>query len=281
MRLASFLLEPELATYRDIGTTRAYVSYPFPPRTAILGKIGALLGLERDAIHVPGHPLRELFVAIQILEEGSLCTIAQNWRHAKNPFQIKTKQGTITFCENGAQRTDNSYRGPRTPQTVMYLSRPRWRIFVGHSNDAEVDAIFQRLAAGETHYPMYCGHANCFVTPQWEGEYEVVPQTSPFENGETRAEIITALPAHWGIPHGNSFSVVLGLPARYKMERGRLGVTKIDTLYFARDGTPLHLSQEDPTDTEENEEDSFAQVLSSPDLLASPGVSPQQIIAAL
>lgn len=142
MKVVSFRASGEFAAFRDPSVTSNQTVYYIPSKTAVVGIIGAILGIERGhGIHENyGKPYLNLFKKTSI------------------GIELESYPEKISFFTN-----HRSLKEAKTkPFKTELLLRPRYRIFV--SSDDDTEKIFDAVSSGKYVYPPYLGHAYCLAT---------------------------------------------------------------------------------------------------------------------
>ena len=83
-----FDLVGEYAHFRKYYTTTSPLTFLFPPRTAVLGLVGAILGYEKDT-WVEKFAPEMCDVAVQIISPGRKGILKENWRKGTPKFSKK------------------------------------------------------------------------------------------------------------------------------------------------------------------------------------------------
>jgi CRISPR-associated protein Cas5h len=136
------------------------LSYPVPPRTALLGMIGAVLGLEKDT------PL-----AAEIALMGA--APRTHWHRAKLRKEMPPPlERTI---KKGAKGSDGS---PEKPTLIPqeWLLEPRFTI-VAHLPDHH-DLLLERLQQRSWHYPPSMGLSEMSANLEFVAQANAVPLTA-------------------------------------------------------------------------------------------------------
>lgn len=143
-----FEIFSEYGHFRKFNTTTSPLTFSIPPRTALVGLIGAILGVEReigDSKYPPGvTPVNELLskencdIAVQIINPIVKVNIAFNLVNTKNSFYNLTKAG-------------------RTQIAYELLKNPRYRIYFACGDKNIFDELERRLRQKCFHFNPYFG----------------------------------------------------------------------------------------------------------------------------
>lgn len=172
-----FDVASEYGHFRKFNTTTSPLTYAIPTRPALLGLVGAVLGIEREIsagkFKEGNIPLADLFskekafVAVQILQPIQKVNIAFNL--------INTK---TSFFEIG-QRTQIEFE---------LLKNPSFRVFI-HLEDKKIfDNLTERIKTNQSHFTPYLGLSQFTSTLSFVG-VENAQQIAE----ESFLEIITAV----------------------------------------------------------------------------------------
>lgn len=130
-----FDVTADLAHFRDIFTQSFFKTLLAPPRTTVLGMLGASLGYnEADTIN----RLSSVYVGVNILSVNG---------YAKDIMMaINQKKADA---------------GGRTPVMRTLLVKPLYRIFIGSEDERFIEEIREGLLAPT--YPLYLGISDCLA----------------------------------------------------------------------------------------------------------------------
>ena len=147
-RLIVFELSGEYGHFRKFNTTTSPLTYPIPTRTALIGLLGSVLGVERET--APGRfasnvvPVQELFsrencdLTVQLLAPVKKVNIGFNLLDTGNSFFEIKKSG-------------------RTQIEFELLKNPAFRVFVRLRDSALFDELANRLVKRTHHFTPYLG----------------------------------------------------------------------------------------------------------------------------
>lgn len=128
-----FDIASDLAHFRDIFAHSFFKTLLAPPRTTVLGMIGAALGYgEKDTIT----KLTDIYIGIKVL---SLNGYARDIMTAIN----------------------QKPNGGRTPIMRTLLVNPSYRIFIGSKDEQLIEDIRKGILS--PHYPLYLGISDCLA----------------------------------------------------------------------------------------------------------------------
>jgi CRISPR-associated protein Cas5h len=165
-RVVAFTLRGPLAHFRRPDTLGTHASYPFIPRTALRGLIGAVLGLDGSEL-LPA----EGRTAVKLC--GPVRTVAQE-------LSLHGKKWV------GAGTNDSFHR----PTSVELVVDPYYRAYYA---GPRMDELADRLAARQSVYHTYLGSAFCLTVPD---EVTVRPVESVVSGaGSLRCATVVPAPA--------------------------------------------------------------------------------------
>ena len=143
LKVVSFRAAADFAAFRDPSVTSNQTVYYIPSKTALIGMLGSILGIER------GHGITENY-SKSYLELFGRTSVG---------IRLDSTPEKISFFTN-----HRSLKEPKTkPFKTELLLRPRYTIFVS-SDDYTVKRIFDAINGRDYAYPPYFGHAYCPAT---------------------------------------------------------------------------------------------------------------------
>jgi CRISPR-associated protein Cas5h len=174
--LLIFDLVGPMAHFRKFYTNSSSLSYPFPPRTAIMGVIAALLGRERDTYYE------------ELALENARIGIA-----LKTPF--RSVMQTVNYLATDNQDWHGAQRRIQIPLELI-LPRPparflRYRIFFTSRNPNLLGELYERLSQGQYRYPLYLGLTEC---PAWAENPCLLPEVNLVSDPKDPLPMETVVP---------------------------------------------------------------------------------------
>lgn len=155
-KIIIFDIGSEYGHFRKFNTTTSPLTYSIPSRPAMIGIIGAILGIEREIsagkFSESVVPVAELFskakadIAVQILQPIKKTNIA---------FNLLDTEKTASSFFNIKQRTQIEFE---------LLKNPSYRVFVSFNNDVLSDQLEKKLKENRTHFTPYMGLSQFTVT---------------------------------------------------------------------------------------------------------------------
>jgi CRISPR-associated protein Cas5 subtype I-B len=233
LEIICFDVHAPFATYRTPDTNRGFFTFPFPPKTAIVGLLGAIMGTEkRNAIYAKNHYLSQTKIALQVMKEPRMIAFRTNLYQTKNIINLAGR--TKLFLPKDLER------GLRTPSNIPILQDIHYRLFV-KMPDKEQSILKERLINHETFYPIYCGHANMRAYFEYQGIVQIE------ENKKKTIELLTLTQAEeiQALDKGK-FTIIMNVPFdyQYKTENDRIELSKIANVIYHIDSIDVTLSDD-------------------------------------
>lgn len=178
--LLIFDIKGEYGHFRKYNTTTSPLTYSIPTRTAIVGILGAILGMEReirDSQYPEGaEPVQEFFskekagIAVQIINPVKKENIGFNLINTKKSFYDLTRAG-------------------RTQVNFELLKFPHYRIYLSMDNHDQFEELSERIKCKKHHFTPYLGLV------QFTAQIDFVKRTQACERISENefTEIITAV----------------------------------------------------------------------------------------
>ena len=215
----------DYAHFRRFYTTTSPLSFPIPPRTALCGLIGAMIGLEKeDNDYLKYFSIESAHIALRLLNPIKKTVIAENL------IDTKTAHGLgMNLIRN------------RTQIRFEFLKDQKYRIYFHCSPQGET--IYQKLKYNLSHhktkYTPCLGLSENIANFKFEGEFEI----NNFSPSNYYIPINTIIPLQKtasdnGISfesEGEYFSI--RIPVELSTERI---VTKYSDIVFDRNGKPIN-----------------------------------------
>ena len=203
----------DIAHYKPPGITSSKLTHHFPPRTAIAGFLGAILGLGRDE-YPEVFSETESAIAVEIVNELKTIVIGQNYI---------TPEKTITV---------------QVP--VHYLKRPKWRIYIHLKNEELHKRMKRILKRHEKHFHICLGISECIANYDYIGEFNL--------SKEKTAETDKPTKIHTIIPKTKETSIVIERGVRYAKDtvsaymNSERKVLRYQEIYYAKNLIPITIN---------------------------------------
>ncbi|MGQ9531501.1 MAG: CRISPR-associated protein Cas5 [Desulfotomaculales bacterium] len=169
-KVAVFDLCGPLAHFRKYYTNSSSLTYGFPPRTALMGVVAAVVGRERDAYYEDFAPGRASFAVVNLTPVRRLIQTVN---------YVRTKEEDLARL-----RGLGAARGTQVPLELLLPAGGhcalRFRVFFACADGAVVEEVAARLRDGRPYFPLYLGLTEFIaeavpVALANPGDYEVVP----------------------------------------------------------------------------------------------------------
>ena len=148
MKVIGFNLSGKYALFTKPYTKNQPQSFIIPPKTAIAGMIGGILGYNRDEYQ---EKLKNLKYSV-VLKNVSKYTTRFNLLQGKN--------ATFSYSKNPLRNP--SERGQRSPTTFEILKNPSWDIFISLEDEILIE-LQNRIKNSFFEYVPYLGIVNAFA----------------------------------------------------------------------------------------------------------------------
>lgn len=142
LSLVSFQLRGSMAHFRLPDTTITQSSYPFPPKPAILGLIGAIIGIDNES------PAWREF-----LSDNHFVGVA-----LQSP--LKKTCTVLSLLGKGFLATGEAFN---RPTSVEFIVQPNYQIFY---SGPVAEELFEFISEGRSTFHTYLGSAFCLAFPK-------------------------------------------------------------------------------------------------------------------
>lgn len=209
----------DYAHFRKFYTTTSPLSFSIPPRTALCGLIGAVIGLNKENNDYLKHfTLDKAFIGLKLINPLKKVNIAENL--------INTKDGFFTLVKKTGHQ-------PRTQINFEFIKNPKYRVYFYHTNKNIYNKLKENLKNHKSVYTPCFGLSENIANFKFIGEFKV-----KFENSDEYTQINSVLPTEKVVDKkgvnfldGEYFSI--RIPIELNPERI---VTKYGDILFERNG---------------------------------------------
>lgn len=221
----------DYAHFRRFYTTTSPLSFPVPPRTALCGLIGAMIGLEKEGNdYLKYFSIESANIALRLLNPIKKTVIAENL------IDTKTARGP------GMNLISN-----RTQIRFEFLKDQKYRIYFCCSN--EEGNLYQKLKYNLTHhktkYTPCLGLSENIANFKFKGEFEM----KDFPPSNFYIPISTLIPLQkTSSDNGISFEAegeYFSIRVPVELDTQRI-VTKYSDIIFDRNGRPIKTKLTEP-----------------------------------
>ena len=185
MEVIGFRLSGRYALFTKPFTRNQPQSFVIPPKTAISGMIGGILGFGREEYQQKLAPFKY-----------SVILVKEPTKYTARFSLLQGKDAKFSWSENPIRTPPK--RGSRSPTTFELLKNPVWDIFISAPSEI-LEELEWRIERHLYHYVPYLGVANAFARlelfqPRIELEKvkrdgEIPPLASFFETGKVRIKV--------------------------------------------------------------------------------------------
>ena len=137
----------DYAHFKKYYTTSSPLTFSIPPRTAIIGLISAIIGLDKNE-YLSFMTKDKAEIAIRIINPIRKVRISQNLINTKDDYWIPVKKGA---------------HEPRTPIRFEYLKEPKFRIYFSHSDNRIYNSLKENLQNHKSVYTPCLGLSGCIA----------------------------------------------------------------------------------------------------------------------
>jgi len=160
--------------FKKYYTTSSPLTFSIPPRTAIIGLISAIIGLEKNQ-YLSLMTKEKADVAIRIINPIKKIRMIQNLIDTKGGYWKPVKRGNLTG---------------RTPVRFEYLKGPKFRIYFTHSDDEIYNSLKENLKNHKSVYTPCLGLSELIAEFEFVDEVLVVRKF----NNEYFVDICSVIP---------------------------------------------------------------------------------------
>jgi CRISPR-associated protein Cas5h len=157
-RFIVFDIWGDYAHFRKYYTTSSPLSFSIPPRTAVIGLVSAIIGLDKDE-YLNYMTKEKAHVAVRIINPIKKIRLGMNLINTKDNYWIPVKRGK---------------HEPRTQIRFELLKDPRYRIYFAHQNPGIHHTLKQDLIEHKSVYTPYLGISEFIGEFRYIGEFAVV-----------------------------------------------------------------------------------------------------------
>ena len=161
MKLLVFDLHGGFAYFKSPEGSRSNYSFPFPPKTALVGLMAGIMGEVRNA-YWENPSYRDMKIGVQILKTPRTMGIKMNYWRSKTTVNVK-KVGNFILPGSDAKS-----RGYTTQVKFDFLQNVEYRIYVSCEQELW-DKLSKRIKERRYVFPPYLGHANLLAEIEFVG----------------------------------------------------------------------------------------------------------------
>jgi len=141
LNIVSFRLSGEFASFRDPSVTSNQLVYLIPSKTAVVGIIGAILGVQRE----------------HDFEKSYSSSYLELFRKTQIGIELLSEPNKFTFFTNHRSLKEDKTK----PYKTEVLVSPSYNVYVRIEDEQTLGSFFDALRNNAFAYPPYLGHAYC------------------------------------------------------------------------------------------------------------------------
>ncbi|HOV46051.1 MAG TPA: type I-B CRISPR-associated protein Cas5b [Exilispira sp.] len=145
----------DYAHFRKIYTTTSPLTYSFPPRTALVGLISAIIGIDKNE-YIYHFSKEKAFLALKIISPIKKVRIGENLIDTKSGHSIK-----MHIIKN------------RTQIRYELVKNPSYRIYFWHKDNKIYDTLKEFVQQHKCVYTPYFGLSELLCNFEYFGEYNI------------------------------------------------------------------------------------------------------------
>jgi CRISPR-associated protein Cas5h len=149
----------DYAHFKKFYTTSSPLTFSIPPRTAIIGLISAIIGIDKDE-YLDIMTKDKAKIAVRIINPIKKIRMTQNLINTKDDYWVPVKRGT---------------HEPRTQIRFEYLKDPRFRIYFQHVDTEIYESLKQNL---KNHKSVY---TPCLGTSELIADFMFISESTILE----------------------------------------------------------------------------------------------------
>ena len=147
-----------LCPFPKYYTTSSPLSFSIPPRTALIGLISAIVGLDKEE-YLSRMTKKKALVSLRILQPVKKIRLGINLINTKDGYWIPVKRG---------------FHEPRTQIRFEFLKDPKYRIYFRHREEDLYRSLRQNLSLHKSVYTPYLGISELLANFEYVGEFAIV-----------------------------------------------------------------------------------------------------------
>ncbi len=199
-----FVVKGPFAHFRKFYSQTSALSYSVPPRTALSGIVGAILGIPRSEVYKLMQPPNGFF-ALQLLTPIRKITVTTNLLATKKEYlRHLLKKCHLKFFDSAKNRTQIPFEilVPQPPDINL-----KFKVIFWHQDKSLLDKLAKQLIKKQTFFPIYLGISEFLASVKFDGFTESAVELKEYE-GEIHSVVVSKNVLKEGlIKPGNKFNV--------------------------------------------------------------------------
>lgn len=219
-KVLCFELFGDYAQFRKFFTNMSPLSFSIPPKTVLMGIIGAMLGVDK-AENPEYFTPQDSFLALRLINPVKKTRIAHNY------LQVKSMKHFFDYKKH-------------KPTNVEFLKDVRYRLYFSCQDEDKYQKLKSKLEQHHSHYTISLGISGCLANYEYLGEYEL-------ELMEPKTDTLL----HSVIPTESIEELIMDEPLNLQkvvmptfMNNNR-EVQSYDELLFEQNGKPISIKLKD------------------------------------
>lgn len=155
MKILCFDVWGSYAHFRKFYTTSSPLSFSIPPRTAISGLLGAMLGFAEEYIEIFS-PDKSM-IGVEVVNPIKKVRMGKNIINTKGNYWIPVRKGR---------------HEPRTQVRREFIKDPKYRIYVHHEDSELMNRLQKMLSEHKSVFTPYLGISECIASFEYGGIVE-------------------------------------------------------------------------------------------------------------
>lgn len=185
MKVVSFQFRGRFAHFLRAEATANALTYPFPPRTVLLGMIGAIVGLPKDTAQVE---LADARFAVGGRLPDRFWHKANMRKNLPAPLSFEVKK-----ADKGTSKAEKNTRIPQE-----WLWKPDFKIWAAFPSSIH-DSIAERIREKRWHFTPCLGLSEMLAELEWIGEFDAeqlssasheIASTVPLGSAEVDSKLV-------------------------------------------------------------------------------------------
>jgi len=174
-KILIFQIKGDYACFKKFYTTSSILTFDFPPKTSLLGLLGAVLGFKRRSKDLKG--LNDIKLGIQLLNPVNKIHQGINWLNTKvkNKNVIEDYSKFFKLFEKSFKQNTYGFIGinQHKPSSLQLLKNPHFRIFISNENNFEkYDELKQAIKEQCYFFTPYLGQSEFLCSINYIDEIE-------------------------------------------------------------------------------------------------------------
>ncbi|MHA1375990.1 MAG: type I-B CRISPR-associated protein Cas5b [Promethearchaeota archaeon] len=240
-----FEIRGNYGCFKKFFTTSSILTFDYPPKTSLVGLLGAILGYERGSDELI--ELSKIRIGIQLLTPVKKIHQGINWLNTKVKGQIENESILQYFkpLANFAPKNLYGFLGvnEHKPSNLQFLKDPHFRIFISNEGISEIYKRLKDSIKSQCYvYSPYLGQTEFLCGVNYLGELET--QVIKHTNESKMIPIHSIIPQNFIIREDDKYLIKIeedsALIVEQMPEFYDNGVTNFNKYVHDRNGRSIH-----------------------------------------